>query len=70
MPGSQLPAAQHPIPANYAVEQLKREAGKGLFVAGVTLPLVSGWRDTGPRCSRDYRSISQEPAPLLGEGEQ
>jgi dihydrofolate reductase len=56
-----------------AVQQLKREPGKGLFTGGVTLPLAlaelglideyefvvhPGWRATGRRCSRGYRSMS------------
>ncbi len=56
-----------------AVQQLKRESGKGLFVGGVKLPLALaelGLIDeyefvvhprlaaTGRRCSRGYRSIS------------
>jgi hypothetical protein len=54
-----------------AVQQLKRESGKGLFVAGVKLPLalaelgsmstsswcIPGWRATGRRCSRGCRSL-------------
>ena len=56
-----------------AVQRLKREPGKGLFVGGVKLPLalaelglideyefviIPGWRATGRRCSRGYRSLS------------
>jgi len=56
-----------------AVQQLKREPGKGLFVGGVKLPLALaelGLIDEyefvvqprlaghGPTCSRDYRSVS------------
>jgi dihydrofolate reductase len=56
-----------------AVQQLKREPGKGLFVGGVKLPLAlaelglideyefvcsPGWWAMGRRCSRGYRSIS------------
>ena len=56
-----------------AVQQLKRESGKGLFVGGVKLPLALaelGLIDeyefvvqprlaaTGRRCSRGYRSVS------------
>jgi len=56
-----------------AVQQLKRESGKGLFVGGVKLPLALaelGLIDEyefvvqprlvghGPRCSRGYRSVS------------
>jgi dihydrofolate reductase len=56
-----------------AVQQLKRESGKGLLVGGVTLPLalaelglidessswcIPGSRGTGRRCSRGYRSRS------------
>ena len=56
-----------------AVQQLKRESGKGLFVGGVKLPLALaelGLIDEyefvvqprlaghAPRCSRGYRSVS------------
>ena len=57
-----------------AVQQLKRESGKGLLVGGVKLPLALaelglideyefvvhplGWRATGRRCSPGCRSIS------------
>ena len=56
-----------------AVQQLKQESGKGLLVAGEKLPLAlaelglideyeswcsPGYRATGRRCSRGYRSIS------------
>ena len=56
-----------------AVQQLKRESGKGLFVGGVKLPLAlaelglideyefvcsRGWWATGRRCSRGCRSVS------------
>ena len=55
-----------------AVQQLKQESGKGLFVGGVKLPLAlaelgliestnswcsPGWRATGRRCSRGCRSV-------------
>ena len=56
-----------------AVQRLKRESGKGLFVGGVKLPLAltelglideyeswcsPGWWATGRCCSRGYRSVS------------
>jgi hypothetical protein len=56
-----------------AVQQLKRESGKGLFLGGVKLPLAlaelglideyefvvqPGYRAMGRRCSPGYRSIS------------
>src|SRR5947208_13742879 len=56
-----------------AIQQLKRESGKGLFVGGVKLPLalvelglsmsMSSWcspgsRAMGRRCSRGYRRVS------------
>jgi len=56
-----------------SVQQRKRESGKGLFVAGVKLPLAltelglidefefvvhPGSLATGPRCSQRYRSMS------------
>jgi hypothetical protein len=45
-----------------AVQRLKDQSGKGLFVGGVKLPLVlaepRGSPATGRSCSQDYRSIS------------
>ena len=64
-----------------AVQQLKRESGKGLLVGGVKLPLALAElglideyefvvqprrRATGRRCSRGYRNVSARSSKREG----